>query len=167
MLCLSKVTIFVVFCANFFVAILIPCDVISETHFHHILIVKNVIAKKNAVLLAVLTWLRQYLKILKVYLCICFQKEETYSQRRRKWISFVRKHRPYFTPTSNSCLCSAHFEKSSYDGSLSLAKSLNLKRLKKDAFFFSRCFGDHSRSWKQRTDGERRQVREQCFSGFQ
>lgn len=97
-----------------------------------------------------------------------FPKEETDSQRRRKWINFVRKHRPHFNPTSNSCLCSAHFEESCYDVNLSLAKSLNMKRrLKKDAFPTVDVAGIIPEVEKQLTDRERRRVREQRFSAFQ
>ena len=35
-----------------------------------------------------------------------YKTEET----RKKWISFVRRHRPNFRPTSSSHLCSAHFK---------------------------------------------------------
>ena len=62
-----------------------------------------------------------------------FPKEETDRQRLRKYVNFVRKHRPYFTATSNSCLCSAHFEESCFDVNLSLAKTLNMKRRLKKA----------------------------------
>ena len=30
------------------------------------------------------------------------------------WVQFVRKHRPSFTPTNFSAICSAHFERSCY-----------------------------------------------------
>ena len=63
-----------------------------------------------------------------------FPREETDAQRRKKWINFVRKHRPGFQATPTSCLCSEHFEDSCYDMNLAVAKSLNMKRrLKQDA----------------------------------
>ena len=88
-----------------------------------------------------------------------FPKEETDSLRRKKWINFVRKHRPYFTPTSNSCLCSAHFESSCYDVNLSLAKSLNMKRrLKRDALPTIDVAGIVPEVEERLTDRERRRV---------
>ena len=46
----------------------------------------------------------------------------------------MRKHRPGFHASATSCLCSAHFDDSCYDGNLALAKTLNMKRrLREDA----------------------------------
>ena len=39
-----------------------------------------------------------------------FPKEETDPQRQRKWIYFVRKNRPQWSPTSNSFLCSVQWK---------------------------------------------------------
>ena len=63
-----------------------------------------------------------------------FPRKETDAQRRKKWINFVRKHRPGFQATPTWYLCSEHFEDSCYDMNLAVAKSLNMKRrLKQDA----------------------------------
>ena len=35
-------------------------------------------------------------------------------EQRKTWIKFVRKHRPNFTPTNSSVICSTHFDKSCF-----------------------------------------------------
>lgn len=58
---------------------------------------------------------------------------------KRKWINFVRRHRPTFEPTRYSALCSIHFEASCFHQRFSfseLGSELNLpakRRLERDA----------------------------------
>ena len=54
--------------------------------------------------------------------------EEKAPERRKKWVRFVRKHRPHFTPSRSSVLCSAHFEESSFTMNVSVSTSLGMKR---------------------------------------
>ena len=58
-----------------------------------------------------------------------FPNEEKDPQRRRKWVNFVRKHRPKFKPSAISSLCSAHFDDSCYNMNLATAKSLGMRRV--------------------------------------
>lgn len=39
---------------------------------------------------------------------------------RRKWTRFVQRHRPNFSPSSTSALCSVHFEVSCFERNISL-----------------------------------------------
>lgn len=57
-----------------------------------------------------------------------FPSEQRDGKRRQEWIKFVRKHRPSFTPTARSVLCSTHFEESSFSRNLSISSSLGMKR---------------------------------------
>ena len=43
-----------------------------------------------------------------------FPSKEKKFDEWRLWLQFVRKHRPNFTPTRYSAICSAHFERSCY-----------------------------------------------------
>ena len=54
--------------------------------------------------------------------------EEKAPERRKKWVRFVRTHRPHFTPSRSSVLCSAHFEESSFTMNVSVSSSLGMKR---------------------------------------
>ena len=54
--------------------------------------------------------------------------EEKAPERRKKWVRFVRKHRPHFTPSRSQVLCSAHFEQSSFTMNVSVSISLGMKR---------------------------------------
>ena len=56
--------------------------------------------------------------------------EEKAPERRKKWVRFVRKHRPHFTPSRSQVLCSAHFEQSSFTMNVSVSISLGMKRRK-------------------------------------
>ena len=56
-----------------------------------------------------------------------FPKNE---ETRRKWTNFVRRHRPNFSPTSTSHLCSAHFAPTSFTRRLDIGigDGVNLNR---------------------------------------
>ena len=45
---------------------------------------------------------------------ISMHKFPANEEQRKMWIKFVRKHRPNFTPTNSSVICSAHFETSCF-----------------------------------------------------
>ena len=42
-------------------------------------------------------------------------------ETRKKWVDFVRRHRPHFQPTRYSALCSIHFEAQCFNRMFSLA----------------------------------------------
>ena len=88
-----------------------------------------------------------------------FPNAETDAQRRKKWENFVRKHRPGFSATTASCLCSAHFDDSCFDVNRTLAKELNMRqKLKKDAVPSIDVAGVVTPSEEHPTDRRRRQV---------
>eukprot|EP00795_Rhopilema_esculentum_P005660 gene5660-10898_t len=63
-----------------------------------------------------------------------FPKNE---ETRRKWTNFVRRHRPNFSPTSTSHLCSAHFAPTSFTRRLDIGigDGVNLNRTLQSGVF--------------------------------
>ena len=45
---------------------------------------------------------------------ISMHKFPANEEQRKIWIKFVQRHRPNFSPSSSSVICSAHFEKSCF-----------------------------------------------------
>ena len=56
-----------------------------------------------------------------------FPSEKTKVEERRLWTKFVRRHRPNFSPTPYSVVCSAHFEASCYPQCYSIDIPENLR----------------------------------------
>ena len=56
-----------------------------------------------------------------------FPLEKTRVEERRLWTKFVRRHRPNFSPTPYSVVCSAHFEASCYPQCYSIDIPENLR----------------------------------------
>lgn len=54
--------------------------------------------------------------------------DKTSDQRRhQQWVRFVRRHRPNFTPSKYSSLCSVHFDDNCYTMRRDLAKELGIR----------------------------------------
>ena len=56
-----------------------------------------------------------------------FPDKTTDARRHQQWVRFVRRHRPNFTPSKYSSLCSIHFEENSYTMRRDLAKELGIR----------------------------------------
>ena len=63
-----------------------------------------------------------------------FPDKSVDQRRHQQWVRFVRRHRPGFTPSKYSSLCSVHFEEDGFTMRRDLAKELNIRvRLLDDA----------------------------------
>lgn len=54
--------------------------------------------------------------------------DKEFQTARRKWINFVRRHRPYFKPLSTSVLWSSHFQNSCFQHNIEFSDKLGIKR---------------------------------------
>ena len=90
-----------------------------------------------------------------------FPSEDKDPKRRVEWVRFVRKHRPSFTASRSSVLCSAHFDVTSFTTNLEIAASLGMKRKLKDtAVPTIDVAGVPAPSTEEISDRKRRQVLE-------
>ena len=63
-----------------------------------------------------------------------FPRKEKHKYRHQAWVRFVRKHRPNWSSTNSSVLCSDHFDDSCFTKNREIALRLGMKRkLKPDA----------------------------------
>lgn len=58
-----------------------------------------------------------------------FPDKEKMKNVHQKWVNFVRRHRPGFTPSQSSVLCSIHFEPECFTTSIEISKSLGMRRI--------------------------------------
>ena len=63
-----------------------------------------------------------------------FPNKQKDTKRYQLWVKFVRRHRPQWTSTNSSVLCSDHFEESCFTKNRAIALQLGMKmKLKPDA----------------------------------
>ena len=67
--------------------------------------------------------------ILLVYQFTIFLTRIRKKNRHMQWVRIVRRHRPNWSPSSQSILCSIHFDNSSYTMRRDVAASLGIKSI--------------------------------------